>query len=1121
MTDNTVNIGGPVPPRKIYQNPDAEAETLTIIGTAYKGPAFVPQQVVQQGNSNDIKNTFVGIFGDSEKNRYRSLKDEYDYHIDSQGFVASENWFQNGGDQVSYTRVLGIGTGIKDDDGLYIDSGFNVSNLISSGSIKRSGDNFYSNPYSVAGGHNGSLSFLIKRFKDKKVDENTIDGFKNYLSELGISANTKKLITDVIISPSGVVPTIHESSATNLPQDAFTKEINSSEEFNAIYRNLRSKVSLLNFSESTGLYGSYKGKTHPDRLSDRIYLYLNGLDNNNIHNVVEIPDDSNRFIKNNRSYNENKTKNYFSNRILEKGNLFYSTFQSLNSLSISASANDNDHNINLITTIKHSEISSNTNLPDYNDFTDRFRTAKTPWITSQPVNRTSLDSNREKIHENVLKLFRVHSIDDGEVGNRFRIKIHPKQIFSENESRYSIFSLYVYEYSATNNTYTILETYSNLDLNPDSEDFIGRRIGTQYQYYDIERKRIYTKGFYPLISDNIRIELHEKVNNKTINTNCIPSGFEAYPHISFNKLSFEHYDSIESNFYSSLGNIDQMPVIYTPSYINDDTDKDFKSYWGPLFFNVVERKKEVISKNFNKNGTSTFDEFSLIKNNYVKDERNNMFSPHFFYTKYFQSNNNNSNKNVLIEETNWNNSFFHLEKIIYPVIKDTNTNLIKNDFTEALYKRSGTAITSSYLPNDLHDYYSFLNIDDVLNEEKNDNYKVDSRFLTFDLFTYGGYDGTNILDYDKKSLNNNAIVRESFRENKSITKTSYEKCIELSTKYENCLGDILILPGIKEESLVKKCLKDIQEENRLIFCSDISGLTTTNEILGSYYKTVNEVGINRNSSLIKDIEEDSEGIRTNPYRELVKTNFSNFSLFDRTNFDSKSFVPLLGDVIDESRKIVLCPTIYTTGLMAKTISENINDIDLQYNIGSELLDDENFKSSNEKFIINEKRFKDNGLNIIFEDNSTLEGTPIKLMTYNTTFGIRSSVYRQASTARILNYIKKKIEFLLILGPNSVLFNSASQISNIYQNVKYSLDSLMTSIKDEGIISNYSVSIPQDDYASNNSDIVENLLSGKIYIQLSDTNNKDADFTTITLGELDKEIKSFTNLLDSIKILSVN
>ena len=206
--------------------------------------------------------------------------------------------------------------------------------------------------------------------------------------------------------------------------------------------------------------------------------------------------------------------------------------------------------------------------------------------------------------------------------------------------------------------------------------------------------------------------------------------------------------------------------------------------------------------------------------------------------------------------------------------------------------------------------------------------------------------------------------------------------------------------------------------------------------------------------------------------------------------------------------------------MAKSIGEEMNSVGLQYTFGSELLDNENFKSVNKNFTINEKRFKKNGLNIIFEDNSPLSGTSTKLLTYNTTFGIRNSVYRQASTTRILNNIKKRLEYLLILGPRSILFDSASSINNIHQKVKYLINSVMEEIKDEGIIEDFSVVVPQDEYSNENSDVVENILRGKVYLRLNNTTKDNEDLNTISLGELNKEIKSLTNELENIRILSI-
>ena len=63
---------------------------------------------------------------------------------------------------------------------------------------------------------------------------------------------------------------------------------------------------------------------------------------------------------------------------------------------------------------------------DYKSFEDVYQTAKTPWVVSQPYDRTTLSDNREDIHNHVHELFRFWALDDGEVGNRYKIKISPK-----------------------------------------------------------------------------------------------------------------------------------------------------------------------------------------------------------------------------------------------------------------------------------------------------------------------------------------------------------------------------------------------------------------------------------------------------------------------------------------------------------------------------------------------------------------------------------------------------------------------------------------------------------------------------------------------------------------------
>ena len=83
-----------------------------------------------------------------------------------------------------------------------------------------------------------------------------------------------------------------------------------------------------------------------------------------------------------------------------------------------------------------------------------------------------MSDNRENIQDNVVDLFRFHSLDDGEVGNRFRIKINIKSRGDYNRNIYSKFDIFILEYEARNNTFSIVDSVANVDLNPESKNYI-------------------------------------------------------------------------------------------------------------------------------------------------------------------------------------------------------------------------------------------------------------------------------------------------------------------------------------------------------------------------------------------------------------------------------------------------------------------------------------------------------------------------------------------------------------------------------------------------------------------------------------------------------------------------
>lgn len=150
--------------------------------------------------------------------------------------------------------------------------------------------------------------------------------------------------------------------------------------------------------------------------------------------------------------------------------------------------------------------------------------AYTPWIYSQkiaPFKGTADVSAKPTKY----KLFRVHTISDGTLSNqKYKIEIsNVKLAGTVPGSKYGTFTLAVRKFSDTDKRPKYLEIFQNLTLDPDSSNFIARRIGDYYAYITFSGK-IIEFGTYDNLSKYIRIEMSENIYPETV----VPYGFQAY-----------------------------------------------------------------------------------------------------------------------------------------------------------------------------------------------------------------------------------------------------------------------------------------------------------------------------------------------------------------------------------------------------------------------------------------------------------------------------------------------------------------------------------------------------------------------------------------------------------------
>ena len=163
------------------------------------------------------------------------------------------------------------------------------------------------------------------------------------------------------------------------------------------------------------------------------------------------------------------------------------------------------------------------------EFLQDYSTAATPWITSQKIGSITKD------------LIRFHTLSHGTAINH-EVKVSIRDIRTADEvsdpNGFGTFTVEVRRVNTAeikNSPFTsqdtdkvpeIVETFLNVNLDPDSPKYISRVIGDKYQTIN-DLNEIRVSGDYPNKSKFIRVEVDNGVSNKTNEKTLVPFGFRA------------------------------------------------------------------------------------------------------------------------------------------------------------------------------------------------------------------------------------------------------------------------------------------------------------------------------------------------------------------------------------------------------------------------------------------------------------------------------------------------------------------------------------------------------------------------------------------------------------------
>jgi len=476
VTATEIDLSGPV-------TTQPSGVPAGIIGTALKGPAFVPVTV-------GIVSDFYAKFGVTDGIKY--------------GPLAASEWLRNA-QALTYLRVLGCGdgnqrsttTGDVNEGGFTV--GENQPNLDADGQLE-------ANPFANLGGAPGRTYFL-GAFMSESLGSTVFSSAGTQEGPASVP-----IVRAVIMAASGVIPT------------------------------LSAGITGSNNTAPGSTLVAVPGTAHGSSVGD-VVLMQNSVAKQDFVMLLNGLQGTDPLYPNVFTASFDITSpNYFPNvlntdptKLQESGHYVYAywevhpttatvTGSGVIDTPLNAAVNGGREPVAFLLTGSAARDTGTGAVPDYEDFRDRFTHAVSPWVISQHFGG--------KPHN----IFRVHALDDGAgVSTMYKLSIENIALSTDTANQYPTFDLVVRQWGDNDSAPQYLEQWRGLTLNPSDNQYIARIIGDQSAYFDFDRgptaQKIVVDGNYPNASNYIRVEVDQSVDAGELDPTAMPVGMRGIAHI--------------------------------------------------------------------------------------------------------------------------------------------------------------------------------------------------------------------------------------------------------------------------------------------------------------------------------------------------------------------------------------------------------------------------------------------------------------------------------------------------------------------------------------------------------------------------------------------------------------
>ncbi len=428
--------------------------------------------------------------------------------------------------------------------------------------------------------------------------------------------------------------------------------------------------------------------------------------------------------------------------------------------------------------------------------------AQTGWFFSQDLRNTAgggNDGNAATVTGNQLipaynpeaassnvaqKLFKLHTLSTGDSEQRqFKISIEDIRYSRNDSTPYGTFTLAIRDIKDTDGVKRYVERYTNLTLDSNSPNYIGKQIGDMYVEWDTNKKRLVEYGSYPNVSKIVRVEVASAVESAQINPELLPFGVYGPTKLKDFELKTQDDDNL---FVSAASPVDFLAygtgscfLATTGSTINKvqlGVDAKTPAFTGSVIFPMIPLRSSSAEDNLSDPTEAYFGaQFTRATGSVIFDASN----LDVLYSLPKGAGGAAGFGNVAnTTETSW---YFTLDDLRMDASSD------KPAYYASGSRASGVSITATS--------GSYKNV-------------LDKGYDRFTSPLYGGFDGFNIKE--KEPFNHSRALPEGATDTGYSMFYSVKKAIDMYSDPEFIDGNILTAPGIVNEGLTTHMIETVE-----------------------------------------------------------------------------------------------------------------------------------------------------------------------------------------------------------------------------------------------------------------------------------------------------------------------